>query len=94
MGVKLGVTLREEHRLRVCENRVLRRIFRPKREEVTGGWRRLHNEELHNLYASQNIIRLIKLWRTIWTKNVAHMRGMRNAYRSLVGKHEEKKIWT
>jgi hypothetical protein len=52
--------LREEHRLRVYENRVLRRIFGLKREEVAGGWRRLHNEELHNLYASQNIIRVIK----------------------------------
>jgi hypothetical protein len=54
------LTLREEHRLRVSENRVLRRIFGPKREEVAGGWRRVHNEELHNLYASPNIIRVIK----------------------------------
>jgi hypothetical protein len=52
-----SVTLREEHRLRVFENRVLRRVFGPKREEVTGGWRGLHNEELHNLYASGNIIK-------------------------------------
>jgi hypothetical protein len=50
----------EEHRLRVSENRVLRRIFVPKREEVAGGWRRLHNEELHNLYTSLNIIIVIK----------------------------------
>jgi hypothetical protein len=50
MGVKLGsVTLREEHRLRVLENRVLRKIFEPKRDEVTGAWRKLHNEELHKL---------------------------------------------
>jgi hypothetical protein len=56
----VSLTLREEHRLRVSENRVLRRIFGPKREEVAGGWRRLHNEELHNLYASPNIIREIK----------------------------------
>jgi hypothetical protein len=49
MGVKLGLTLREEHRLRVFENRVLRRIFGPKRNEVTGEWRKWHNEELHNL---------------------------------------------
>jgi len=49
MGVKLGLTLREEHRLRVFENNVLRRIFGPKREEVAGGWRRLQSEELHNL---------------------------------------------
>jgi hypothetical protein len=52
--------LREEHRLRVFENRVLRRIFGPKIDEVTGGWRKLHNEELHNLYSSPSIIRLIK----------------------------------
>jgi hypothetical protein len=52
MNVKLPLTLREEHRLRVFENRVLWKIFGPKREEVAGGWRRLHNEELHNFYAS------------------------------------------
>jgi hypothetical protein len=55
----LSFTLREEHRLRVFENRVLRGIFGPKRDEVTGGWRKLHNE-LHNLYSSPNIIRMIK----------------------------------
>jgi hypothetical protein len=58
-----SLTLREEHGLRVFKNRVLRRIFGPKREEVAGGWRRLHNEELHNLYASPDIIRVIKLRR-------------------------------
>jgi hypothetical protein len=52
--------LREEHRLRVFENRVLRRIFGPTRDEVTGGWRKLHNEELHNMYSSPSIIRLIE----------------------------------
>jgi hypothetical protein len=52
--------LREEHRLRVFENRALRRIFVPKREEIAGGWRRLHNEKLHNFYTSPNIIRVIK----------------------------------
>jgi hypothetical protein len=51
---------REEHRLRVFENRVLRRIFGPERDEVTGGWRKLHNEERHNLYPSPSIIRIIK----------------------------------
>jgi hypothetical protein len=56
----LSVTLREEHRLRVFENRVLRRIFGSKREEVARDWRRLHNEELHNFHASRNIIRVIK----------------------------------
>jgi hypothetical protein len=54
-----SLTLREEYRLRV-ENRVLRRIFRPKREEVVGGWRKLHYKELHNLYASPNVIRVTK----------------------------------
>jgi hypothetical protein len=58
MGVKLGLTLREEHKLRMFVNRVLRRIFGSKREEVAVGWRRLHNEELHNLYASPSIIKL------------------------------------
>jgi hypothetical protein len=53
-------TLREEHRLRVFENGVLRRIFGPKRDEVTGGWRKLRNEELHNMYSSLSIIRMIK----------------------------------
>jgi hypothetical protein len=55
-----SLTLREEHRLRVIENRVLRRIFGPKRDEVTGGWRKLHNEELHSLYSSLSIIVMIK----------------------------------
>jgi hypothetical protein len=53
-----SLTLREEHRVRVFENRVLRRIFGPKRDEVTGGWRKLHNEELHNLYSSRSITRM------------------------------------
>jgi hypothetical protein len=55
-----SLTLREEHRLRVSENRVLRGIFGPKRDEVIGGWRKLHNKELHNLYCSPSIIRIIK----------------------------------
>jgi hypothetical protein len=61
-----SLTLREEHRLRVFENRVLRRIFGPKRDEVTGEWRKLHNEELHILYSSPNIIRQIKSRRMRW----------------------------
>jgi hypothetical protein len=65
--------LREEHRLRVFENRVLRRIFGPKRDEVTGGWRKLHNEKLRNLYSSQNIIRMIKSRRMRWAGHVARM---------------------
>jgi hypothetical protein len=62
-----SLTLRGEHRLRVFENRVLRRIFGPKRDEVTGGWRKLYNEELHSLYSS-SVIRMIK-----WAGNVARM---------------------
>jgi hypothetical protein len=61
-----SLTLREEHRLRVFENRALRRIFGLKRDEVTGGWRKLHNEKLHNLYSSPNIISIIKSMRMSW----------------------------
>jgi hypothetical protein len=73
------LTLREEHRLRVFENRVLRGIFGPKRDEVIGGWRKLNNEELHNLYASPSIIRMIKSRNMRWAGYVARMeiRGMR-----------------
>jgi hypothetical protein len=66
-----SVTLREEYRLRVFENRVLRRIFGPKRDEATGEWRRLHNEELYDLYSSPNIIRVIKSRRMRWAGHVA-----------------------
>jgi hypothetical protein len=66
-------TLREEHRLRVFENRVLRRIFVPQRHEVTGDWRKLHNEELHNLYSSPSIIRMIKSRRMRWAGHVERM---------------------
>jgi hypothetical protein len=83
-----SLTLREEHRLRVFKNRVLRRIFGPKRDEVTGEWRKLHNEELHNLYSSPNIIRTIKSRRMRWAGHVARMGEYRNAYRILVGKPE------
>jgi hypothetical protein len=68
-----SLTLREEHRLRVFENRVLRRVFGPKRDEVTREWRKLHNEELHNLYSSPDIIRQIKSWRMRWVGHVACM---------------------
>jgi hypothetical protein len=78
------LTLREEHRLRVFENRVLRAIFGPKRNEVTGEWRKLHSGELHNLYSSPDIIRQIKSRRMRWTGHVARMGEGRNAYRVLV----------
>jgi hypothetical protein len=84
------VTLREERRLRVFENRVLRRIFGPKRDEVIGGWGKLH-EKLHNLYSSRSIIRMIKLRCIRWAGHVARMGEKRNAYRILVGKPEEKR---
>jgi hypothetical protein len=74
----------------VSGNRVLRRIFGPEREEVAGGWRRLNNEELHNLHASQNIIKVIKLRRMRWARPVARMGKMRNEYKILVGKIEGK----
>jgi hypothetical protein len=80
------LALKEEHRLRVFENRVLRRIFGPKRDEVTGGWRKLHNEELHNLYSSPSIIRIIKSRRMRWAGDVARMGEKRNTCRILVGK--------
>jgi hypothetical protein len=86
-----SLALREEHKLRVFENRVLTRIFGPKRDEVTGGWRELHNEELHNLCFSPSIIRLIKSRRMRLAGNVARMGEKRNAYRILMGKPEGKR---
>jgi hypothetical protein len=83
-----SLTLREKHRLRVFENRVLRRIFGPKRNEVTGGRRKLHNEELHGLYSPPSIIRVIKARRMRWAGHVAHMGEVRGAYNILVGKPE------
>jgi hypothetical protein len=72
----------------VFENRLLRRIFGPNRDEVTGGWRRLHNEELHNLYSSPSIIRMIKPRRMGWAGHVAQVGERRNAYRILMGRPE------
>jgi hypothetical protein len=69
----LSLTLKEEHRLRVFENRVLRRIFGPKRDEVTGEWRKLHSEKLHNLYSSPDIIRQVKSRRMRWVGHVARV---------------------
>jgi len=83
--------LREVRRLRVFENRVLRRIFGPKRDEETGEWRKLHNEELSDLYSSTNIVRVIKSRRMRWAGHVARMGERRAAYRVLVGKPEGKR---
>jgi hypothetical protein len=74
----------------VFENRVLRRIFGPKRDEVTGEWRKLHNEELRDLHSSPSIIKIIKSKRMRWAGHVARMGEKRNAYRLLVGKPEGK----
>jgi hypothetical protein len=84
--------LREEHRLRVFEKRVLRRIFGPKREEDVS-WRKLHNEELHSLYSLQNIVRVIKSRRMRWTEHVACMGEGRGVYRVLVGGLKARKHW-
>jgi hypothetical protein len=82
-----SLTVREEHKLRVFENRV----FGPKRDGVTGGWRKLHNEELHNLYTSPSIIRIIKSKRMRWAGHVARMGEKRNVYSLFVGKPEGKR---
>jgi hypothetical protein len=86
-----SLTIREEHRLRVFENRILRRIFGPKSDEVTGEWRKLHNEELHILYSSSDIIRQIKSRRMSWAGHVARMGEERKLYKVLVGKPDGKR---
>jgi len=87
----LSLTLREERRLRVFENRVLRRLFGPKRDEVTGEWRKIHNEELNDLYSSPIIFRVIKSNRMRWVGHVARIGERRCVYRVLVGKREGKR---
>jgi hypothetical protein len=77
----LSLTLREEHRLRLFEKRVLRRIFETKRDEVMGEWRKLQDGVLHNLYSSADIIKQIKSRRMRWAGNVACMGERRNMYR-------------
>jgi hypothetical protein len=85
-----SLTLGEEHRLRVFENRVLRKIFGPKRGE-DGSWRKLHNDELHSLYSSPNIVTVIKLRRMRWAGHVARVGEGKGVYRVLVGRPEGKR---
>ena len=82
---------REKRRLRASENTVLRRTFGPKRDELTGEWRKLHNEELNDMYSLPNIVRVIKSRRIRWVEHVARMVERRCAYGVLVGKPEGKK---
>jgi hypothetical protein len=99
-----SLTLREEYRLRVFENRVLRRIFGSKRVRVTGGWRKLHNDRLHNLYSSPSIIRIIKSRRMRWAGHVArvwrtemHIRFLWRSQKQMVRcrwLHEVAALWT
>jgi len=81
-----SLTLREERKLRVFQNMVLRRIFRPRRDEVKGDWSRLHNEELNDLHSSPNIVRVIKLRRMRWAGNMARMGEEMGVYGVLGGK--------
>ena len=85
-----SLTLKEKHRLRGFENKVLRKIFGGKKDEITGEWKKLHNVELHALYSSPNIIRSLKSRRLRWVGHVARMEQSRNAYRVLVGRPELK----
>jgi len=87
----VSLTLREERKLREVENRVLRRIFGPRMDELTGEWRRLHNKELNDLYSSPNIVQVIKSKRMRWAGHVVHMSEESGVYRVLVGKPEEKR---
>jgi len=86
-----SLTLREERWLRLFENRMLRRIFGPKGDEVTGDGRKLHNEELNDLHSSPNIVRVIKSRRIRWARHVARLGDRRGVYRILVGKPEGKR---
>jgi hypothetical protein len=89
--MKRSLILREERRLRVFENRVLRRVFGPQRDEVTGKWRKLHNEELNDLYSLPNIVRVVKSRRIRWAGHVACMGEDRGVHRVLVWKPEGKR---
>jgi hypothetical protein len=83
--------LKEERRLKVFENKVLRKVFGPKRDEVTGEWRKLHNEEQNDLYSSPNIVRVVKSRRMRWAGHVERMGEERGVHRVLVGKPEGKR---
>ena len=85
--------MREESKLRMFENKVLRRIFGHRRDEVTGEWRRLHNEEINDLYSSPNIVRVIKSRRMRWAGHVARMGEERVVYSVLEGKPEGRNYW-
>jgi len=88
-----SLTLREERKVGVFENMVLRRIFGPRRDEVTGEWRRLHNEELNDLYSSPNIVRVIKSRRMKWAGHVVHMGDERGCIGSWWGNRRERDHW-
>jgi len=85
------LTLREERKLRVFEKRVLRKVFGPKRDEVKGEWRKLHNKELNDLYSLPNIVWMVKSRRMRWAGHVARMGKDRGVHRVLVGKPERKR---
>jgi hypothetical protein len=91
MGGNWSLTLQKEHRLRVFDNWVLRRIFGPKRDEVTREWRQLHNEELNDLFSPPNIVQVIKSERMRWAGHVGYMGERRGVYRVLVKKPEGKR---
>ena len=86
-----SLTLREERKLRVFQNMVLRRIFGPRRDDITGEWRRLHNEELNDFYSSPNIVWVIKSIRMRWAGRAVRMGEERGVYRVLMGKTEGKR---
>jgi hypothetical protein len=86
-----SLTLREKRRLRVFKNRVLRRVFEPRRDEVIGEWRKLHNDELNDQYSLPNIVRVVKSRRMGWARHVARMWEERGVHRVLVGKPEGKR---
>ena len=88
-----SLTLRDERRLRLFENRVLRRVFGPKRDEVKGKWRKLHNEELSDLYSLPNILCVVKSRRMRWAGHVARMGEGRGVHRVLVGNPRERDHW-